>query len=239
MQQALVMAASKPFLGVGKFWVAFWTMLLLASTYFVLESLAYVVYAASDPDTGPLTPRILSIYVHGALAIPLLFVAPLQFHPGFRRRYPQAHRWTGRVFLITSILTAALAIVLALGYEFVGSRPALVIFGLLWIFFSACAWFCARRGDFAAHRAFMIRSVAVGFAFVWIRLSRVSQDWLFPFIEDAEMRSTVREYVCFIVPLLAVEIWLTYWPALKRAASQRAQRREATQNIRLSSDAPG
>ena len=232
------MAASKPLLGVGKFWVAFWTLLLLASAYFALESLVYVVYAAGDPDAGPLTPRVLSIYIHGALAIPLLFIAPLQFHPGFRKSYPQAHRWTGRAFLTTSILTAALAIILSLEYEFVGSRPALMIFGLLWIFFSTCAWFCAWRGDFAAHRAFMIRSVAVGFAFIWIRLSRVSQDWLFPFIEDPEMRTTVREYVCFIVPLLAVEIWLTYWPALKRAARQKAGQREVTRDIQLSSDTP-
>ncbi len=233
------MAASKRLLGVGTFWVAFWTVLLLASAYFVLESLAYLVYAASDPDAGPLSPRVVSIYIHGALAIPILFVAPLQFHPGFRKRYPRAHRWTGRAFLTASILTAALAIILSLEYEFVGSRPALMIFGLLWIFFSACAWFCASRGDFVAHRAFMIRSVAVGFTFVWIRLLRVSQDWFLPFIEDAEMRTTVREYVCFIVPLLAVEIWLSYWPALKRAGRQRAQRREAVPDVQLRSDTPG
>lgn len=233
------MAALKPLLGVGKFWVAFWTVLLLASAYFSLESLAYVVYAASDPDAGPLTPRILSMYIHGALAIPILFVAPLQFHPGFRKKHPLAHRCVGRVFLTASILTASLAIALSLQYEFVGSRPALMIFGLLWIFFSACAWFCARRGDFAAHRAFMIRSVAVGFAFVWVRLLRVSQDWMLPFIEDAEMRTTVREYVCFIVPLLAVEIWLTYWPALKRAGRQGSHRRGVDPNVQQSSEAPG
>ena len=229
--------ASKRLLGVGKFWVAFWTVVLLASAYFVAESLVYVVYGAGAPDAGPLTPRVVSIYIHGALAIPILFVAPLQFHPGFRRNYPKAHRWTGRVFLTVSIITAALAIVLSLEYEFVGSRPALVIFGLLWIFFSICAWFCAWRGDFAAHRAFMIRSVAVGFAFVWIRLLRVSQDWFFPFIEDPEMRTTVREYVCFIVPLLAVEIWLTYWPALERAGHRRARRREVNRDVQPGSDA--
>ena len=231
------MAASKLLLGVGKFWVAFWAVVLLASAYFVLESLAYVVYIASDPDAGPLSPRVLSIYVHGALAIPILFVAPLQFHPGFRKSYPQAHRWTGRVFLTASILTAALAVILSLEYEFVGSRPALMIFALLWMFFSVCAWFCAWRGDFAAHRAFMIRSVAVGFAFVWIRLLRVSQDWFLPFIEDPEMRTTVREYVCFIVPLLGVEIWLSYLPALKRASRQTTRQREVTADIAVNADA--
>ena len=52
----------------------------------------------------------------------------------------------------------------------------------------------------------MIRSAAVGFAFVSLRLLRVPHDWFFPFIEDPVTRTTVRECVCFIVPLLAVEI---------------------------------
>lgn len=217
------MTASKKFLGVSLFWVSFWTVVLAASAYFVYESLAYLAYGIGDPDAPALSARGVSIYVHAALAIPILFLAPLQFHPGFRSKYPHLHRWTGRVFLTASILAAAIAIVLSLDYQFVGSRPALMIFGLLWIFFSVCAWYCAVRGDFASHRGFMIRSVTLGFAFVWVRLLRVSQDWFLPFIEDAEMRTTVREYVCFIVPLIAVEIWLTYWPSVKRAQRRKRQ----------------
>ena len=213
---------SKPFLGIGLFWAAFWTIVLAGSVYFVAESLEYLIYAVTDPAADPVTLRLFTTYIHGALAIPILFVAPLQFHPGFRQRYPKAHRWTGRYFLTTSIITAALAIVLSFGYEPAASRPALFVFGLLWIFFASAAWLSARAKDFAAHRAFMIRAVAVGFAFVWVRLMRVTQDWLLPFIESEEMRLIAREYLCFIVPLLAVEIWLTYWPALKRSLRRKA-----------------
>lgn len=213
--------ASKRFLGAGIPWAVFWAVVLASSIWFVADSLDSFVYFVTDPEAGPFTARRFTAYIHGAMAIPILFVAPLQFHPGFRKRWPKMHRWTGRAFLTASILAAAIALYLSLEYEAVGSRPALQIFGLLWIFFSGVAWLCAMRKDFVAHRAFMIRSVAVGFAFVWVRMLRESADWLLPYIEDAEMRLTVREYLCFIIPLLTVEIWLTYWPALKKALHKK------------------
>lgn len=213
-------SSSNSLLGVGLHWAVFWAIVLGCSAFFTFESIEYLPYHEDLPGQT-LVERRLWVYVHGSLALPILFVAPLQFHPMVRTRWPQIHRWTGRIFILASVLAGALAVFLSLEYPLTGSRPALMIFGLLWIFFSASAWFCATQGDFAAHRAFMIRSVTIGFAFVWVRMLRVTQDYLFPFIEDAEMRTTVREYVCFIIPLVAVEIWLTYYPTLKRARARR------------------
>lgn len=214
------MAHAGRILGVGWWWVLFWTVLLAASVWFVGESIEYLPYHEDRPGQT-LVERRLWIYVHGGLAIPILFMAPLQFHPVIRARWPRLHRWTGRIFISASLAAAALAIWLAFSYELVGSRPALVIFGLLWMFFSAAAWACAAKRNFVAHRRFMIRSVTVGFAFVWVRLLREGQDVLFPFIEDAEMRTTVREYVCFIIPLLIVEGVFTWWPEVKKALGRR------------------
>ena len=208
-------------LGVGIGWVVFWAIVLGFSVLFVSETLEYTLLAESDPSADPLTSRQALVYTHAAMAIPILFLAPLQFHPGFRTRFPKVHRWTGRLFLTASILAACLALYLALEYKPTASRPALFVFGLLWIFFASAAWFSAMRRDFLAHRAFMIRAVAVGFAFVWVRMMRVTQDYVLPFIEDAEMRLVAREYLCFIIPLLAVEIWLTYWPALKKVVKRK------------------
>lgn len=204
------------FLGVGYAWATFWAIVLASSVYFVAESFEYLPYHEDRPGQT-LIERRLWIYVHGALAIPILFMAPLQFHPVLRQRYPTVHRWSGRIFIVASLVAASIAIWLSFSYELVGSRPALIIFGLLWMFFSSSAWYCAMRRDFQAHRRFMIRSVTIGFAFVWVRLLREAQEVLFPFITDPEMRTTVREYVCFIIPLLVVEGVFTWWPTLKRA----------------------
>lgn len=207
-------------LGVHPLWILFWAIVLAASMLFVYESFAYLPYHEDRPGQT-LIERRLWVYVHGGIAIPILFMAPIQFHPLVRARYPRFHRWLGRTFITASILAGSLALFLALAYEPTGSRPALMIFGLLWIFFSASAWFCAIRRDFQHHRRFMVRSVAMGFAFVWVRLLREGQDWLFPFIEDPEMRLMAREYVCFIVPLLIVETAFTWWPALKQATRRK------------------
>lgn len=207
-------------LGVHPIWVLFWAIVLAASLLFVADSIAYLPYHEDLPGQT-LVERRLWVYVHGGFAVPILFLAPLQFHPLIRARYPAFHRWLGRLFLTASIVAGALAIFLALAYEPTGSRPALVIFGLLWIFFSLSAWFCARQRDFQHHRRFMIRSVAIGFAFVWVRLLREGQEWLFPFIENDEMRLMAREYVCFIIPLLIVEGAFSWWPSLKQAAKRK------------------
>ena len=213
----------RSFLGVGILWALFWALVLGASLWFVKESIEYLPYHSDRPGQTMIERR-LWVYVHGAFAIPILFLAPIQFHPLIRSRYPTFHRWLGRIFLIASLLAGMLAVWLGLSYELVGSRPALIIFGLLWIFFSASAWFCAVRGDYLNHRRFMIRSVTIGFAFVWVRLLREGQSFLFPFISNYEMRTTVREYVCFIIPLLVVEGAFTWWPALKRASQRTASR---------------
>ena len=214
-------STEKSLLGVGPFWIAFWAIVLTGSLYFVYESVDYALYRDAGPAAEPISARRLVAYFHAAIAIPILFLAPLQFHPGIRQRYPVVHRWTGRVFIIASILAASFAIVLSFGYDPAASRPALFVFGIVWIFFSLAAWLTVRRKDFVSHRKFMIRSVAVGFAFVWVRLMRVTEDWFLFFIEGDVMRLVAREYLCFIVPLLAVEIWLTYWPSLKRSLARQ------------------
>lgn len=210
-------------LGVAFGWIIFWGVVLGASSWFVWESFQYLPYHEDRPGQL-LVERRLWIYVHGAFAIPLLFLAPLQFHPILRARYVAFHRWLGRVFICASLVAGGLAVWLGLSYELVGSRPALIIFGLLWIFFSGSAWYCAVKRDFVSHRRFVVRSVAIGFAFVWVRLLRESQSYLFPFIEDAELRTTIREYVCFIIPLLVVEGAYSWLPSLKSAKRRKPKR---------------
>jgi uncharacterized membrane protein len=208
--------AKRTIFGVGLGWLAFWAVVLTASTSFALDSLYYLP-TMEDRSGDSLLDRRLWVYLHAGLAIPILYLAPLQFHPWLRQRQPQVHRWMGRIFLGASVLAAVMAIYLALDYELPGSRPALVVFGLLWIFFSGAAWYCAVQRDFVRHRRFMIRSVAMGFAFVWVRLMREGQEMILPFIEDVELRTTVREYLCFILPLLVVEGAMTWWPEIRKA----------------------
>lgn len=95
------------------------------------------------------------------------------------------------------------------------------MFGLLWIVFSTAAWLCAVKRDFANHRKFVIRSFAIGLAFIWVRILGSFDTQLFGFIEIEEVRDTTGEYLSFVIPLLVVEGWLSWVPAVQSALRRR------------------
>lgn len=158
--------------------------------------------------------RTLSSYIHLAVATPLLLLAPFQLSRRVRARAPAWHRRIGRTFLSCSILAATGAVYLGATFERVGSRIPLVLFGTLWFAFSVSAWLTARRGLFPAHERFVVRSYALALAFVFVRLLGEFQDILFPFMLDQALRDTSREWLSFVLPLLAVETWYNWWPSL-------------------------
>jgi uncharacterized membrane protein len=100
-----------------------------------------------------------------------LAIGALQFFHSIRRRQPAIHRWLGRTYAF-SILIAGLA---GLGLAF-GSldRPvAATGFGLLsviWLYTTFRGVQAARHGRFDEHRKWMIRSFALTFAAVTLRL---------------------------------------------------------------------
>src|SRR5690606_24456500 len=81
--------------------------------------------------------RTIGSYIHLAVATPLLLLAPVQLSRRVRATWPIWHRRVGRVFLTCSLLAAVGAIHLGSTFERAGSRVPLVLFGLLWLAFSA------------------------------------------------------------------------------------------------------
>ena len=74
--------------------------------------------------------------------------------------------------------------------------------------------------NFAAHRAFMIRSYAMALVLVWLRLMFDLQDYLFFFVKNEDLRDATREWASWVLPLLVVEVWLSWVPQL-RAKNRR------------------
>ncbi|MGH7575704.1 MAG: DUF2306 domain-containing protein [Longimicrobiales bacterium] len=161
-------------------------------------------------------------FIHLAAAVPLLLIAPLQFSRRLRARWPRWHRRIGRAYLGSAMVAALVAAYLGATFERVGSRTPLVIFALLWFAFSAAAWLCARRGAFAVHERFVVRSYALALAFVLVRLLGEFQDRLFPFMPDQALRDATREWLSFVLPLLAVETCYSWWPSFRAARQRRS-----------------
>lgn len=201
---------------VAPAWIALWAGIGVAAVWFAYSSVVYV--STRDPQAGAtLYNRQVWYYAHMVFAAPIIVIAPFQFLPAMRVQRPRLHRLLGQAFLTLSILAACLAIWLGATIEIQGSRIPLALFGMVWAAFSVAAWVCAAKRDFVNHRKFVIRSFAIGLAFVWVRLLGEMEDQLLSFIDSKEVRETTQEYLSFILPLLIVEAWLTWIPACKSA----------------------
>jgi hypothetical protein len=91
-----------------------------------------------------------------------------------------------------------------------------MLFGALWVFFSAIAWRAAVRRDWALHRQFVIRSFALATSFLWLHLFQEGEDWLFGFLDSPDLRYATRGWLSVVLPLLAAEAYLGWWPAFAK-----------------------
>lgn len=212
-------AVARRSLSVG--WLTFWLIVGLSAAWFIYDSAVYV--ATRDPQPGAtFLNRQLWYFAHMGIAAPLLLIAPLQFIAGIRKTNPAVHRLLGKAFLGSSIVAGLLAVWLGATIQYQGSRIPLVMFGCVWIGFSIAAWICAVKRDFGNHRKFVIRSFAVGLAFVWVRVLGAAEEQLFFYIDNQEVRDTTQEFLSFVIPLLVVETWLTWLPSVRSALLRRS-----------------
>lgn len=198
-----------------------WLMLLAAlGAYYLYRAIDYRFLHAGR--LGPsLFDKQLWYVAHAALALPVVFGAPLQFVPALRRARPALHRFVGKAYVYGASLAALLAIYLGATIEYEGSRLSIVLTGLLWLGFTLAAWRTAVRKDFAAHRAFMIRSYAMALVLVWLRVMYDFQDTLFFYVTDPDLRDATREWASWVVPLLVVETYLSWVPLARGKDGRR------------------
>jgi hypothetical protein len=196
-------------------WLAF---LATLSVYYLYRAVDYRFL--HENRLGPsLFNKQLWYFSHVLLALPVVFGAPLQFIPSLRQSKPRVHRWTGRVYVVGASGAAALAMYLGATTEYEESRLSIVITGALWLFFTLAAWQAAVNRNFVAHRAFMIRSYTLALVLVWLRVMYDFQDYLFFFVQNEQARDGTREWASWLVPLLAVEFWISWWPQVRPNSS--------------------
>ncbi len=112
-----------------------------------------------------------AFYVHivgGGIALAL---SPLQLAARFRARLPRLHRVNGRIVAAAILLAGLGGLVLAPGNQAgpIGTA-GFGLLGVLWIGFVGAAVQTARRRDLAAHRRWAVRTFALTYAAVMLRL---------------------------------------------------------------------
>ena len=195
-----------------------WATLAFLSAGVALFSYRYL------PAVGPLAPQILGnlfakpwLYLHIGGAATALLLGPLNFLAWIRRKAPAAHRWIGRIYIVACLVGGAAGFVLAFG-SFAGP-VATAGFGSLavcWILTNVQGWRRATEGRFVDHRAWMIRSFALTFGAVTLRLYMpLIPVFHVSFVEGYRAIS----FLAWVPNLVLVEIWL------RRRGSNRSDRR--------------
>jgi hypothetical protein len=174
---------------------------------------AIVSYRYLVPGQPGAIPNILAnrfanpaLVVHVAGAATALFLGPLQFFGGIRRRWPHWHRRIGMVYVIGCLIGGLAGLALALGST---SGPiASAGFGALaaaWLIATATAWRFARARDFVRHRRWMIRSFALTLAAVTLRIylpiAQIAQ-------LDFHASYVAISFLCWVPNLVVAELYL-------------------------------
>jgi len=127
---------------------------------------------------GPVPPTVAHnrflnpwIIIHAASAATALLLGPLQFLPAVRRRWPRVHRWTGRTYVVSSLVGGASALVLAAGISSgVIAGAGFAALGAVWIYVTTQGWHTGRARQWSKHPRWMIRSFAMTFSAVTLRI---------------------------------------------------------------------
>lgn len=201
-----------------------WPMMALLSTAVAAYALGLLLVPVVRPPF--LAERFLSHPIaaplHLGAAAVALAVGPWQFLSGIRARFPGLHRWMGRAYVIGIALGGAGGLMLAPISQ--GGMPAHLGFGALalsWLLVTARAYQHIRARDVVAHQRWMIRSFALTFAAVTLRIYLpVSVVLEVPY----EPAYQAISWLCWVPNLLVAE-WLI---ARRRAGTPRPVRAAAT-----------
>lgn len=141
-------------------------IVLVASRYFTFNPEVFFpeqkeVYLAHQ------TGIMLHIF-GGTLA---LAIGPFQFLTRLRIRWPQIHRWLGRIYLLAILLGGLAGLYMAtFAYAGIITSLGFSTLAVLWLTTGFMAYRTIRAGNTVAHRNWMIRNFALTFAAVTLRL---------------------------------------------------------------------
>jgi len=181
---------------------------------------------AADLDAHFAGERAL-VLTHILPAMLFMVLGPLQFVRSLRSRYPQVHRWSGRIFLAASAVVGISGLKLAFGKTIGGldEKAAIALFGTFFLISLAKALWHALRREFAQHREWMIRGYAIGLAVATIR------PIMGMFFAAALMSGHAPQpkeffgtafWIGFTLQTIAAEVWINYTRPLQPLEFQSA-----------------
>lgn len=186
-----------------------WWVLTPLAIYFALFAIRHAVVADAEQLPVGFAEQPWMYRIHMGLGGLALLLGPFQFLPALLktgRRH--LHRTLGKIYVGACLVSALSALPLTWSLTAFGI-DAQIAFGLLavlWFVFTAVAMQRITKRKIVAHRAFMVRSFAMAYAAVTLRLTLIGVAKL----DVLSYASTYRlaAWLCWIPNLLIAEWWL-------------------------------
>jgi len=118
-----------------------------------------------------LQDNALALYAHIGVAPIALAVMPFQFLTRLRARRPAVHRWLGRIYVAAILVSGVAGFQLAF-YTSAGPFAAtgFATLAVIWLATTGTALYFALKRQIDRHRIWMLRSAALTFAAVTLRV---------------------------------------------------------------------
>ena len=200
-------------------------MLILLTVVPAIFGTARLAELAGGAEITPANARFFAnpfpVALHILVVIPYGVVGAFQFASGFRRRNRGWHRAAGRVLALLGLAAALTGLWMTLAYPWPeGDGEVLyvtrLVFGSAMAVSIILAVRAIRRGDFAAHGAWMMRGYAIGLGAGTQVLTHLP--WFILFGKPGESSRAILMGAGWIINLLVAE-WI-----IRRRRSRRGVR---------------
>lgn len=164
---------------------------IIFAWFFILMLNITLKYASFGPDAAFLqikqtevtgvSPYLFIFYIHVTTAIFTLFAGFTQFNANILKDKAALHRIMGKLYVFVVLLLAAPS-----GF-FIGffanggfySKVSFVALSVLWFYFTLKGFLAIKNKKMSTHKAFMLRSFALAFSAITLRLWKVILVYLF------------------------------------------------------------
>ena len=137
---------------------------------------------------------------HAVFGTIALLSGPIQFSTRIRRKHLQFHRILGRVYVTAVLLAGPIAIIISTGSNLIVGTW---VQAGAWFVCTLAAFLSARNRHIADHRRWMVRSYALTFTFISLRVLNFLPWYVKLNDADATLAIVVATFLSVLVPDLA------------------------------------
>ncbi|RKP51549.1 DUF2306 domain-containing protein [Cohnella endophytica] len=174
-----------------------------------------VQYKLKSPDFH-VTPWVYFLYAHIVTGSMALLIGPFQiFRKQSNPKAKSRHRRWGKIYVACIFVSGLINIYLSMfasgGWV---ARTGFFTMDLVWMYATYAAVERIMKKDIQGHRGWMLRSYAITFAAVTLRLYQVP----LMFVWEFESAYKLSAWLCWTLNLVAIEIAIRYKAAKRQAA---------------------